>query len=181
MTSFAISIIVLGIISIIIGQISRKLFYPDFRLPRWLKVVVIVLIFAGTALAAFRFETILEDNRLRSWPQTGAIVTKSEIQGMRAFHPYLEYSYEVDSVTYTGESTLNPPMFGGKRKKHEVAQALVDQYPVGSKIRIHYNPDNISESKLKINPQWNIYAQCGLGYFLVMVGLILVVVPVKKN
>ena len=116
------------------------------------------------------------------FPHTTGIVIKSDIVGSeRAYHPEIIYQYTVGSVIYTDSSNLNSPMFGNKRKQYDVAKVTTEEYPVGKKLEVLYNPNDPSDSDLHIAPAWNVYGQIGFGMTLIILSLFGLLLPRKKS
>ena len=70
----------------------------------------------------------------------------------RYFIPNVEFRYEVDGQTYTGDR------FGGtgiKSKYEEDIYPILDQYARGSKHSVSYNPENPERAVL--DPNWNSF------------------------
>ncbi len=125
----------------------------------------------GLALTFFFGNPLLEDLEEKEWPVVEGIVTRSEITGERAISPTIEYSYAVNGTTYRTQTHVHAPMFGGKRKKLDVAETLVEKYPVGRKLNVHYNPGQPSRSTLTPGPTWDMYTKPAFGLVLFGAGL----------
>ena len=137
----------------------------------WL-VVGIVLIVAGSTLMATDIEQLREYRNRRHWPTATATIIVSTVVGERAFRPNLVYEYSVDEVVHTDSSFLDMPSFGGRRSRNDAAEKKASEYPVGTEVPVHYNPNNPAESHLKITPPWSIYGQVGFSGFLIALGLV---------
>ncbi|MEW6412911.1 MAG: DUF3592 domain-containing protein [Candidatus Zixiibacteriota bacterium] len=142
--------------------------------------VCLVLVAVGAVLAAIEIETLLINREVTSWPTTTGIVVEAKVVGERAIRPRIVYQYRVDSVIYQGESSLNAPMFGGKRKKYDVAQELVRQYDVGHHVTVHFNPDSVSQSVIAPVITWAIYGRLAFGVTICMLGLAGMVGPIRR-
>lgn len=59
----------------------------------------------------------------------------------------VDYQYSVDGENYTGRDSA-----GSSRDRDEIKAKIEDNYPVGKKIQIAYNPGNKTESTL--HPGW---------------------------
>lgn len=110
---------------------------------------------------------------IQSWPVTEGTVTESRVIGDRALRPNIVYSYTVDAVSFRDSTYLDEPPFGGRNVKQQEAEAIVADYPVGTKVQVHYNPLQPSVSVLRTSPDWAIFGKMGLGSFLFGLGLFL--------
>ena len=126
----------------------------------------------GAVLVALTIDPLIESRAVQAWPTVEGTIVVSEIVGERAIRPRIVYAYTLGDSTYRSESTLDAPMFGGKRKKYDVAEELVSQYPVGSPVTVFYNPDSITQSTLAPSVEWNVYGKLGLGILLFVLGLL---------
>ncbi|MDH4156936.1 MAG: DUF3592 domain-containing protein [candidate division Zixibacteria bacterium] len=125
-------------------------------------------------LAAGRLSESLE---MRNWPSVDGVVTASFVGDGRLYRPEVQYRYRVAGVTYVGHSNLNAPGFGGKTRRREVAVKSIAEYPAGSSVRIHYNPQQPGESRLLVSTPWNVFGQLSLGLLLFMGGALIVLLP----
>ena len=159
----------------------HKLFYPKLRFSRQLNRVVIIVLGLSMIYSAFMIQKLVTALEIKNWPHTEGVVIEAYIAGARSYYPDIEYEYAVDSQVYTGHSSLHAPMFGGKRKRHNVAETLVRDNPPGKKLPIYYNPKNPAESMVNNYVDWKVYGQSGFGFFMVLLSLWFVVVPVRKD
>lgn len=72
------------------------------------------------------------------WESAQGTITKSGVkQAGAAFIPDIEYQYFVLGVEYRGISISIPPDIIYDIK---IAQGLIDEYPIGKKVDVFYNP-----------------------------------------
>ena len=138
-----------------------------------IKVLVfgLVMAAAGVILIFTQAEDLVEAHSRLRWPSVTGIVVVSKVVGERAFHPHVEYEYAVDGVTYHDSTTLDLPSFGGRRSKYDAAEYVAGQYPVGKKVKVHYNPQDPADSKLRVFPSWAVYGKMSLGILLAAFGV----------
>jgi len=132
---------------------------------------MIILSILGCVLIISQSNNIIEHISRMSWNKTEALIIKSEITGERAIRPQIEYSYLIDSISYRGETDLDVPMFGGKRKKYDVASELIKGFHTGDTIMIFYNPNKPEASFYKSQIKWNIFAKLALGTLFLGIGI----------
>ena len=91
------------------------------------------------------------------WPTTTALIVSSEIQtgmlraGTQVYWASLSYEYKVNDHKYTG-SRVGFSKYGvasNNSTKREVAEAIVEQYPQGSEVEVHYLSNMPSFSTLE--------------------------------
>lgn len=158
-----------------IGLLLKYLFLRRFQLDRPLgitRTIVFILLLAGVILTGYSSTILHEYGARREWPTTNGKVISSEIAGGASSRPQVIYEFEVEGVTLRDTSDLDVPGFGSKRSQLEVAAAWIDLYPPGSDLLIHYDPDNPSESLIRLTLGWDNLGKLGLGMTLIIVNLI---------
>lgn len=146
-----------------------------------LYIISLVLIPISIALVYSQIDKIQLLIHKNARPKTEGVIIESRVVGDRAIRPEIKYQYTVDSVTYTGVTTLNPPMFGNKRKQYDVAHEIILENPVGSKLMVAYNPRDPSDA---IVPEhditWDMFGKIGFGSTLFLIALFGILLPRKK-
>jgi len=175
-----------GLLLILIGiAISLIVRYTLFRekispINNTIRTITILLSIIGAILTLTQTTQLQENLPKKTWIVSDAIIVKSEIVGERAIRPQIEYVYQVDSINYTGETDLDVPMFGGKRKKYDVARESIKDFQVGDTISIFYNPVNPEQSFLKWQIRWNVFGKLGFGFLLLLAGIFFSSFPRKR-
>ncbi len=104
--------------------------------------------------------------RSRNWPTTPGLITHSELIWVgarnRSPRPKLKYAYKVEGTAYEGERIVFEYSHVYSR---EAVEETLQQYPVGAKMPVYYDPANPGESTLR-------QAHVGIGSGL-LVGVIL--------
>lgn len=131
-----------------------------------------LLFMAGGATFLYFQQIALDAIRvIQGWPQINGRVIDSRIIGTRAIRPNIVYEYTVNGREYRDSSSLDTPPFGARATKYGEADTLVALYPIGKEITIHYNPEQPSQSRLRVSPPWNLFGKMGLGALLYALGL----------
>jgi hypothetical protein len=147
----------------------------------WAKLVGLLVLHGGVVLVIWSANRLDRSLGLLSRPTLKACIVKAEITGGRDYRPEITYHYLVDGKEYTGVSDLQAPGFGGKRKRHDAAKGLLEQYRLGDSIDVTYNPARPEESTLMPRPTWDLYVKLSTGLLLFTVGLSLAVLPRKPR
>ena len=135
------------------------------------------LIIAASFLIAGIFLTISSSNDIstaierQTWPVKLATIVETSIVGDRAYNPQLKCKYDVEGRGYTLTTDLNTPGFGRKRSRQQTARIILKDYPVGSEVRIHYNPQNPGDAFIRTGPYWSDYMKLAIGVLLFAIGL----------
>lgn len=100
--------------------------------------------------------------RSRNWPTTPGLITHSEMIWVgarsRSPRPKIVYAYEVDGTAHEGERIEFEYSHVYSR---EAVEKLLQQYPVGAKAPVYYDPANPRESTLR-------QTQVGIGSGLIV-------------
>ena len=122
---------------------------PFERLWVWL------LILGVTAGLAMVIRFALHGSRTgqsENWATAEATIFSAHLQGSGALGGYLYsmevvYSYSIGGEYFTGNTTV--PVSHSEKE----AQALVDRFPSGTKVKVRYVPQNPSQSFFRIEDQ----------------------------
>ena len=107
------------------------------------------------------------------WPTTQAEILQSGFEeDADGFAPRVEYTYEVNGMRYFGDRlyfhTVN-------RTTDAEARKHLEPYPVGSRVPLHYNPRNPSDSVLNCRmPLWLPIFWICFSVFMILVGFDLI-------
>lgn len=106
------------------------------------------------ALFVFGFQRAAA--RARAWPTAPGRVEKSDVRSYESidhdsttsrsqtmYRPDVVYSYAVAGVQYHGDKVSSM-----STNTDSVARRVAARYPVGTKLQVHYNPDNPGESAI---------------------------------
>ena len=122
-----------------------------------LKNLFYVLMFGVLMYVAI--QQALEMGDSREWPTTEGVITASHITSSHKtstekgwhgnryqYEVRVQYAYEVDGVSYSGNRLRIRP---NKYSSEESAQRELAEYPLGQRVRVHYNPREPERSLLK--------------------------------
>jgi hypothetical protein len=139
--------------------------------------LIVDAIFLGVIFLTYRKVTAA-----RNWPTTQGMVTMSALERRRSSnnrgsvnYPVVYYTYEGGGQRYEGNRIAPGMEVGGTG-----ASKVIERYPAGSQVTVHYNPQNPSDAILEINTPasvmilWFVFAivnlmMCGMAalfYFL---------------
>lgn len=106
---------------------------------------------SGVFLALF-ISQIVTAKCSMAWPQTTGTIISSTVDQRKGksqalYYPRLVYEYAVDGKPFTCNRYTFGDSVAGDR---EEANAIVQTYPVGSHLQIHYSPDNPGEAVILV-------------------------------
>jgi Tfp pilus assembly protein PilV len=129
--------------------------------PTWrsfkLIFVVCVGLFGALLLILGLYSSIM-DTSASSWPVTEGTITSSQVESWGSgahdpidYRPAITYQYQVGGKTYNGSQISSGATFYGgvNVDEYEQANAIVSNYPVGSIVEVHYNPNNPNNAVLE--------------------------------
>jgi Protein of unknown function (DUF3592) len=95
------------------------------------------VIVIGIVLLALLFTGVWQGRVSLKWPTVeGEIVESYVWEDDEASRPRVRYRYQVDDQEYTSDFIT----FKAYWLVRKTAETMVDRYPVGSRVQVHYNP-----------------------------------------
>jgi hypothetical protein len=152
-----------------------------FNYPIWLTLLSFTLLIAASLLIFFSESHISEGFERKKWPLADARIIKTAISGERAFQPEVHVTYLVSDTNYTIITNLNTPGFGSKRYRKNTANKIIGEYPIGSRMKVFYNPGNPGEAYIRTGPYWTDYIQLALGIIISDLSLIVLLGSLLKK
>jgi hypothetical protein len=167
---FTIALLIVVILAVISLILTRRKF-KQINTPKWVVPLTVCFLIFGTILMLNSANDINESINRKSWPTLMAKVIDTDIIGDRAYSPQLSCQYTVEDKVYTLITDLKTPGFGRKKTRRQTSEIILDDYPVGSTVRIRYNPENPSEAFIRTGPYWSDYLKISLGVLLAVLGI----------
>ncbi len=138
-----------------------------------------LLVASGGWFVAFSVGKPIRDKAAAStaWPTADGRITRSELERVREegrtmYSVDVAYDYAVAGEAFSGERVW----FGDDFRSSSITtwRRLVDRYPVGTAVQVHYDPADPGDSVLEPGATWSgsVIYLIGLG-MLVVGGLIL--------
>jgi hypothetical protein len=143
-------------------------------------IIAACFLIIGIFLTTYSSKEISKALVRKSWPEVQAKVVEKNIAGKRAFNPQITCQYEIHGKDYMLITDLNTPGFGRKRSRRQTAEIILKDYPVGSEVRITYNPENPEEAYIRTGPFWSDYMQLSLG-ILILAPALYVILGIAIN
>ncbi len=103
----------------------------------WLIGSVLSALLSVFAIGSF-VDVLREGAESAHWPSTQGTVLRSDLLSNEdGYWPVVTYQYEVDVVLYQGTGIR---VFGAPSGSYEEAQRIMNQYPVGARVSVYYDP-----------------------------------------
>jgi hypothetical protein len=118
-----------------------------------------------------------------NWPTTSGTVETSEVtssftKGKTKYSPSVSYSYDVNGMRQTSNSIWASG--GDSSTVKSVHQAVVDKYPVGSTVKVFYDPEDPAYAILEPGITSTNYIVLGGGGATMLAGVIMAVATVVR-
>jgi hypothetical protein len=115
--------------------------------------------------------TLTKSLRTEHWPVTDGVILTAEIKSHSGEHgdtysPEVTYSYRVNGTGYTGKKIA----IGQMSSSTGYAQGVLQRYPVGQKVSVHYSPDDPAEAVLETGIHGGVWICFGVGTAFVLAG-----------
>jgi hypothetical protein len=130
----------------------------------WSGLGVIALV--GFILIVKESNALQEATEKKQWTQTTGKILASEMRGRKAYIPFVKYEYELNGKTYTAETELYSPQWGGKLLRKETSENILSMFKPESTLTVYVNPKNHAESVLEILFGWDLFIRLGVGMLL---------------
>ena len=131
--------------------------------------IVIGLVAVGVGV-----RLLIKSLRSEHWPVTDGIVQSSEMKshegskGGMTYSAEVTYSYQVAGTGYTGAKIA----IGQMSSSSEYARGVLDRYPVGRKISVHYSPGDPSDAVLETDIHGGTWICLGVGTAFTLFGIL---------
>lgn len=138
----------------------------NIKLSFIIALISIALIILGIFFLVKQIDILTQAYEKRSWPTTIGEIVKTEVAGERALHPQISYKYRIEDKTYTASTDLHISGFGNKRSRMDNSKKIINEFPVGTQVRVYYDSHNPKISYLRIGPFWSDYIKLATGLLL---------------
>ncbi len=142
--------------------------------------MVMGIVFCLVAVAALTFgaKTVFEAQAMQDWPTCPGVIIKSETRwqrgtdgGSSTLIADVQYRYEVEGRSYQGDR-ISLGQYGSNDPAHARDQA--GQYPLGSLVDVHYDPDDPQRSFLETGWHWLNAIALVVGTVAMIAGIFLI-------
>jgi hypothetical protein len=111
--------------------------------------------------------------RSEHWPVTDGIVQSAEMKshsgskGGTTYSTDVTYTYQVAGMSYTGDKVS----IGQMSSSSEYARGILNRYPVGKKVSVHYAPGGPSDAVLETGIHGGTWICLGVGTAFTLFGI----------
>lgn len=137
-----------------------------FQLFCWLFIVIgLVVLGAGVW-------TLIKSIHTESWPVVDGVIQSTRQESHSGDHgttysAEVTYTYTVAGVSYDGRKIS----IGQMSSSSQYAQTILDRYPVGKKVSVHYSPTDPGEAVLETGIHGGTWICFGVGTVFALFGI----------
>jgi hypothetical protein len=132
--------------------------------------------------------TLLRSLRCQHWPTTEGVIEEAEMEQHETadteqqsssftYSANVSYSYQVAGIHYEGTRLA----IGAMSASSNYARGILDRYPVGKKVSVHYAPDNPELAVLETGIHGGTWIALGVGTLFVLFGWMILQWPSSAN
>lgn len=137
-------------------------------------ILGICILCLGTIM--FRWPRMISSS---SWPTVEGVVTSSEVEGDitasdfgSGWWPEVSYRFSVNGKIYTANNIEVINVGNGNTDNY--AKQVVERYPVGKKVQVHFNPDNPAIAVLEPGIPTNVGGLNSITFIAFQVGVVVI-------
>lgn len=130
----------------------------------------------GLGTVIFKWPRIISSSW---WPTVVGVVTSSEVEGGigtsdydSGWWPNVSYNYHVDGKTYTANNIEVIDVGNGNTDNY--AKQVVERYPVGKEVQVHFDPGNPAIAVLDPGIPTNIGGLNSITFIAFQVGVVVI-------
>jgi len=112
------------------------------------------------------------------WPTTKGTITTANVaykestssDARGSYSVFLEYHFKVKETTYSGQKIAFgvSDAISGLNRGEEASRDIVNNYPPGAEVAVHYNPSNPAQCVLKPGPTIGLYFIIAFALFAIV-------------
>jgi hypothetical protein len=140
---------------------------------RGAQLFCLLFIIIGLVAVGVGVSMMLKSLRTERWPVTDGVVQSAEMKshsgskGGTTYSAEITYTYQVTGSRYTGDKVS----IGQMSSSSEYAQGILNRYPVGKKVLVHYSPGDPSEAVLEMGIHGGTWICLGVGTIFALFGV----------
>ena len=142
-------------------------------MPLGLKAFLLFFLLLGVVAAGFGFWNLYHSLQCKQWPTVEGVVVSSELESHSGdadhgdtYSPQVTYQY-----TIAGRHFENDRLAFGAASSSSAgwAQKILERYPVGQKVMVHYAPDDPEQSVLETGIHAGTWVCFAVGAIFILV------------
>ena len=133
-----------------------------------------LFIVIGLVAVGIGIWTLAKSLRSEHWPVTDGTIQSAEMKshsgskGGTTYSAEVTYTYQVAGTSYTGDKVS----IGQMSSSSAYAQGILNRYPVGKKVSVHYSPGDPAEAVLETGIHGGTWICFGVGTAFTLFGIL---------
>lgn len=145
------------------------------------RVFPLIFVVVGASVAFFGIRGLIRAKASVDWPSAQGKVIESSVERQRSsgsngssttYHAEILYEFTIDGTTFNGERVAYGD-YGSSSPSH--ARRIVNRYPKGKNVTVHYLPGNPEECLLEPGVKGQSFFLPGFGLIFFTVGILMAV------
>jgi hypothetical protein len=138
----------------------------------------IILLAIGVVLLVVFGRNVIRGRESQNWPTVPGTVLYTGMETYQStdddgsttttYGATIQYNYAVAGQSYEGNRRTFSEVRTSSRRR---AEQILQKYPQGSAISVHYDPDNPAESVLETGVSWGAYALLAFAAIMTIAGV----------
>lgn len=154
------------------------------RIPLGLKLFLGIFILVGAIAVGCGLYNLIRSVRCANWPTTDGVVESANITRHEGdadhgdtFSAEITYQYSIAGIHFEGTRLA----FGAMSSSSAYAQGVVNRYPVGKTVVVHYAPEDPQNSVLETGVHGGTWICFGVGALFMLAGIMFLQFFSKAN
>ncbi|MGD8569916.1 MAG: DUF3592 domain-containing protein [Gammaproteobacteria bacterium] len=132
-------------------------------------IILGLFIAAGLLATLWGWLIIARARKTQQWPSVEGTIEESFMDNKELF-PRISYSYAIDGQAY--KRSMEFP--GDVTPSQEFARSYLEKYPLGSQVKVYYNPENPDVTTLEPGVGKGDWLVLAIGLGMLIFGVLLV-------
>jgi len=130
------------------------------------------IVVGAIAIGCGAWTLLLRSLPCQHWPTTEGVIESAQMKTHSGsddgdtYSANITYAYDVADIRYEGKRLA----FGAMSASSDYAQGILDRYPVGRNVSVHYAPDQPELAVLETGIHGGTWVYFGVGTFFVLMG-----------
>jgi uncharacterized protein (TIGR03435 family) len=140
---------------------------------RGTRLFCLLFVVIGLVAVSVGVSMMIKSLRTEHWPVTDGVIQSAEMKshsgskGGTTYSAEVTYTYQVAGTGYTGDKVS----IGQMSSSSEYARGILNRYPIGKKVSVHYQPGDPSEAVLETGIHGGTWICLGVGTAFTLFGI----------
>lgn len=137
-------------------------------------IFLLVFVGVGIGLSLWGWSVLQKARVSESWPQAQGEIVSSEVrrsddENGSSYSGDVTFEYVVADSRYSSDNVS----FGQYSGNRSHAEEIVAKYPVGSRVTVYYDPEDVATAVLEPGVTWSSYFLIGMGVLFTCIPIII--------